>query len=61
MPAETTNPTNIERLQGELLDGSLANRLVESCTPGATDGDAPNPKTFIEEVYRKHFDQIKDA
>ena len=40
MPAETTNPTNIERLQGELLDGSLANRLVESCTPGATDGDA---------------------
>jgi len=58
MPAETTN---IERLKDELPDDSLAKRLVESCAPGSTDGNAPNPKAVIEEEYRKHFDQIKDA
>ena len=61
MPAETTNPTNIERLQDELPDDSLAKRLVETCAPGARDSDALNPKAVIEEQYRKHFDQIKNA
>ena len=61
MPAESTNRTNIERLRDELPDESLAKRLVESYSPGATDADALNPKAVIEEEYRKHFDQIKDA
>lgn len=61
MAAETTNPSNIERLQDELPDDSLAKRLVVTCAPRATDNDALNPKAVIEEQYRKHFDEIKNA
>ena len=56
-----TDSTNMELLGEELADDSLAKRLVESCASGTKGSSVPNPKAVIEEQYRKHVDQIKDA
>ncbi|TWU62373.1 hypothetical protein V7x_41020 [Crateriforma conspicua] len=57
---DTASPSNIERLKDELPEESLSRRLVESCADDDS-SEGHTPKSVIQEQYRKHFDQIKNA